>query len=209
MIHKILVKVVLLFNLLVFAGPAHIAAAENQRILVVGDSISAAYGMSISEGWVALLQERLEQQGYEFEVINASISGDTSASGNQRISALLQRHQPSWVIIELGGNDGLRGLPIVSLRVNLSAMIDQSQRAGAQVLLAGMQIFPNYGPRYTQAFKQIYIDLAAEYKVHFVPFILEGVGGQEELIQADGIHPTQEAQAIILENVWRVLGDLL
>ena len=209
MIHKILVKFFLLFQLLAFTGAPHLAAAENQRILVVGDSISAAYGMSISEGWVALLQERLTQQGYDIKVVNASISGDTSASGNQRIATLLQRHQPSWVIIELGGNDGLRGLPIESLRTNLSAMIEKSQQAGAQVLLAGMQIFPNYGPRYTQAFKQVYIDLAAEYEVHFIPFILEGVGGQEEMIQADGIHPTREAQVVILENVWRVLDDLL
>ncbi len=185
------------------------AAAENQRILVVGDSISAAYGMSISEGWVTLLQDRLIEQGNDYKVINVSITGDTSASGKQRIAALLKRHQPAWVIIELGGNDGLRGLSTQALQANLRSMIDQIQAVDAQVLLAGMQIFPNYGPHYTQAFKQVYIDLVEQTEIYFVPFILEGVGRQEGLIQTDGVHPNKQAQPVLLDNVWQVLGGLL
>ena len=176
---------------------------------MLGDSISAAYGMDINDGWVALLQGKLDTENYAYEVINASISGDVSASGAQRISALLAEHQPEWIIIELGGNDGLRGLPLSHLRENLAEMIRKSQQADAQVVLAGMQIFPNYGPRYTTAFKNMYGELSEQYEAELIPFILEGVGGNSRYIQEDGIHPNIDAQAVLLENVWGVLAPLL
>ncbi len=185
------------------------AWAENKTILVVGDSISTAYGLEYEQGWVNLLQTRLSKQGYDYEVINASISGDVTASGRARISKQLQLHSPAIVIIELGGNDGLRGLPIRDLHENLQSMIDQSLESGAQVLLAGMKILPNYGPQYTNEFAQTYVDLAEQSDIHLVPFILEGIGGVSDMMQADGIHPNQQAQSIILDNVWPYLREIL
>ena len=176
---------------------------------MLGDSISAAYGMDINEGWVALLQGKLASENYSYEVINASISGEVSASGAQRINALLAEHKPEWIIIELGANDGLRGLPLTHLRKNLTEMIRKSQQVDAKVMLAGMQIFPNYGPRYTTAFKNLYAELAEQYETALIPFILEGVGGNPKYIQEDGLHPTADAQTVLLQNVWAVLEPLL
>ena len=178
-------------------------------ILIVGDSISAAFGLDTRIGWVALLEQRLKQQGYDDKVINASISGDTSAGGLARLPALLAAHKPEVVIIELGGNDGLRGQQPAQLKQNLAGMIAASQNAGAKVLLLGMQLPPNYGARYTQAFAKVYDELAHEKQVALVPFFLQGVGGNPQLMQADGIHPAADAQGLLLENAWPALKALL
>jgi acyl-CoA thioesterase-1 len=178
-------------------------------VLIVGDSISAAFGLDTRLGWVTLLEQRMKQEGFTDKVINASISGDTSAGGQARLPALLAEHKPELVILELGGNDGLRGQQPTQLQQNLASMIDRSRDAGAKVLLLGMQIPPNYGPRYTNAFKAVYSNLAEEKKVPLVPFFLEGVGGIPELMQADGLHPAAVAQQKLLENVWPTLKPLL
>ena len=178
-------------------------------LLVVGDSISAAFGLDSRQGWVALLEKRLDEEGFEHAVVNASISGDTSAGGAARLSALLAEHKPELVIIELGGNDGLRGQPPAQLQQNLASMIDKSQSAGADVLLLGMRLPPNYGARYTTSFAQVFADLAEQKKVPLVLFFLEGVGGVPGMMQADGIHPTESAQAVLLDNVWPTLKPLL
>ncbi|QNH04228.1 arylesterase [Pseudomonas sp. B11D7D] len=178
-------------------------------LLVVGDSISAAFGLDSRVGWVALLEKRLEEEGFEHAVVNASISGDTSAGGAARLSALITEHKPELVIIELGGNDGLRGQPPAQLQQNLASMIDKSKSAGADVLLLGMRLPPNYGARYTTAFAQVFADLAEQKNVPLVPFFLEGVGGVPGMMQADGIHPTEPAQGVLLDNVWPTLKPML
>jgi acyl-CoA thioesterase-1 len=185
------------------------SSAYAGTLLVVGDSISAAFGMDTRQGWVALLEKRLDEQGFDHQVVNASISGDTSAGGAARLPALLAEHQPELVIIELGGNDGLRGQPPAQLQQNLAAMVQASQQKGAQVLILGMQLPPNYGQRYTTAFAAVFPQVASEFSVPLVPFVLEGVGGVPEMMQADGIHPTAEAQPRLLENVWPTLKPLL
>ncbi|HAL67040.1 arylesterase [Pseudomonas fulva] len=184
-------------------------SATAGTVLIVGDSISAAFGLNTRDGWASLLQTRLRQEGFDDKVVNASISGDTSAGGQARLPALLAAHTPEVVVLELGGNDGLRGQPPAQLRQNLAAMIDQSRQAGAKVLLLGMQLPPNYGVRYTTAFAEVYKELAKDKQVALVPFFLEGVGGVPELMQADGIHPAQGAQQRLLENAWPALKPLL
>lgn len=186
-------------------GPAAFAGT----VLVVGDSISAAFGMDTREGWVALLEERLVEQGFDQQVVNASISGDTSAGGAARLPTLLTEHQPELVIIELGGNDGLRGQPPAQLQQNLAAMVQQSQKIGAKVLILGMQLPPNYGVRYTTAFAAVFATVAQEYATSLVPFVLEGVGGVPAMMQSDGIHPSAQAQPKLLDNVWPTLKPLL
>ena len=178
-------------------------------LLVVGDSISAAFGLETRDGWVNLLASRRQRAAPPRRVVNASVSGDTTAGGRAPQPARGEPHAPQLVLIELGGNDGLRGQPPLQLQQNLAAMIEQSRAAGAQVLLLGMKLPPNYGPRYSSAFEQVYAELAEQEKVALVPFLLEGVGGVRALIQADGIHPTAEAQSILLENVWPTLQPLL
>ncbi|WJN57449.1 arylesterase [Pseudomonas sp. SO81] len=178
-------------------------------VLVVGDSISAALGLDTRQGWVSLLQNRLQEGGFAHQVVNASISGDTSSGGLARLPALLSQHRPQLVIIELGGNDGLRGQPPAQLQQNLARMVDASTAAGAKVLLLGMRLPPNYGQRYTQAFAQVFSDVAADKQVPLVPFLLEGVGGVPGMMQADGIHPAVAAQPKLLENVWPTLEPLL
>jgi acyl-CoA thioesterase I len=182
--------------------------AKQPTVLVMGDSLSAGYGIQLEQSWVTLLQQELVKST-QAKVINASVSGETSGGGLARLSALLTRHKPDVVIIELGGNDGLRGQPINIMQNNLQAMITASQTAGAAVLLAGMQIPPNYGPRYTKQFKETYAKLAEENDVSLVPFLLEDVAAHSDLIQRDGIHPTAEAQPRILKNVLPVLLPLL
>lgn len=177
--------------------------------MVVGDSLSSGYGFSAEQSWVALLQNRLQKEGYVHDVVNASIAGDTTAGGLARLPRLLERHSPELVVIELGGNDGLRGLPVDTLRSNLAQMIEQAQERGAKVLLGGIRIPPNYGPAYTQSLAQVYPALAEQYDVALVPFLLEGVALNRELMQADQVHPTAAAQGIILDNVWQVLRPLL
>jgi len=178
-------------------------------VLVVGDSISAGFGLDSSAGWVALLEKRLEQEGLARPVINASISGDTSAGGLSRLPALLKTHQPAVVIIELGGNDGLRGQSPAQLQQNLARMVKLAKNSGATVLLLGMRLPPNYGKRYTQSFAGVYADVAEQQQIAFVPFFLEGVGGVEGMMQADGIHPTARAQPLLLENLWPFLQPML
>ncbi|WP_263142827.1 arylesterase [Pseudomonas sp. RIT-PI-AD] len=178
-------------------------------VLVVGDSISAALGLDTSQGWVALLEQRLRKEGLERKVVNASISGDTSAGGLARLPALLGEHRPEVVILELGGNDGLRGQPPAQLQQNLASMIDDAQKQGARVLLLGMRLPPNYGARYTRDFAQVYQTLADGKNVALVPFFLDGVGGVPGMMQADGIHPAATAQAKLLDNLWPTLKPLL
>ncbi|MEO1817641.1 MULTISPECIES: arylesterase [Pseudomonas] len=181
--------------------------AAAQGILILGDSISAAFGLEISDGWVSLLERRLEAQNLPFEVHNASVSGDTTAGGLARLPALLARHEPNLVVIELGGNDGLRGLPTDKMQQNLAAMVERSRAAGAEVVLLGMRIPPNYGVRYTSAFEQVFRDVAEQQQVPLVPFVLEGVAGVPELMQADGVHPNAQGQPGILDNAWPVILD--
>nr|WP_298164296.1 arylesterase [uncultured Pseudomonas sp.] len=184
-------------------------AALAGTVLVLGDSISAAFGLDTREGWVALLEKRLAEQGFSHRVVNASITGDTSAGGAARLPGLLAEYRPDWVVLGLGGNDGLRGLPPAQLQQNLAAMIDKAQASGAQVVLLGMLLPPNYGVRYTTAFARVYTTLAEEKNVALVPFFLEGVGGVPTMMQNDGIHPALKAQPVLLENVWPVLKPLL
>lgn len=178
------------------------------KILVMGDSLSAGYGIDINDGWVSLLEEQLTQES-NVQIINASVSGETSSGGKNRLPALLTQHQPDIVILELGGNDALRGQPLKLLEQNLQFMIDASKKANAKVLLAGMQIPPNYGARYSNQFKALFPALAEKNKTGLIPFLLEGIGGNTELMQRDGIHPTAEAQPIIVENVKKELVKIL
>jgi acyl-CoA thioesterase I len=199
-------KILLLLTFL-FAVPA--AAASQPVVLIVGDSLSAGYGLATHENWPSLLQRRLSDAGYPHRVINASISGDTTSGGLARLPRALERHAPEIVLIGLGGNDGLRAIPIPEFRRNLARMIQLSDSAGAKVLLAGIHIPPNYGPDYTQAFHAVFHELAREHETALVPFILEGIALDPKLMQADGIHPTASAQPIILENVWPALEPML
>lgn len=180
-----------------------------QNILLIGDSISAAFGLEIEQGWVSLLQKRLEEQDYPHRVVNASVSGETTAGGLARLPALLEQVHPQLVIIELGGNDGLRGLPVANMQQNLSAMVELSQGSGADVILLGMRIPPNYGPRYSDAFEQVFVDLSQSLDVPLVPFLLEGVGTVPELMLDDGIHPGAAAQPLLLDNAWPVIQQWL
>jgi acyl-CoA thioesterase I len=196
----------------VSAALALMCMAQNAAagtILIVGDSISAGFGLDTRLGWVSLLEQRLEREGHDDRVVNASISGDTSAGGQARLPALLTEHKPDVVIVELGGNDGLRGQLPAQLQQNLAAMIDAAKTAGAKVLLLGMQLPPNYGVRYTEAFARVYTQLADEKQIALVPFFLEGVGGHPELMQADGLHPAAAGQKRLLDNVWPALKPLL
>lgn len=186
-----------------------IPSALAGTVLIVGDSISAGFGLNAAQGWVTLLQERLKKHDPAFDVVNASISGDTSAGGLARLPGLLDRHQPRVVVIELGGNDGLRGQPPAQLKQNLTAMTEAAKSAGAKVLILGMQLPPNYGQRYTRTFAQTFTEVSAEQSVAIVPFMLDGVGAVEGMMQPDGIHPNAAAQPRLLENVWPELVPLL
>lgn len=178
-------------------------------ILVYGDSLSAEYGLARGTGWAALLADRLRQQGLHYSVVNASISGETTAGGASRIAAELARVRPALLIIELGGNDGLRGLSLEATRANLVAMVKAGKDAGARVVLCGMQLPPNYGRDYTQRFRDMYAEIAKAQGAALVPYFLDGIGDRRELFQADGIHPVAQAQPRILDNVWPVLRPLL
>jgi len=195
---------------LVFFSLAIPALASQNRILVVGDSISAAYGIESDAAWARLLQKRLQEQGLtSWQVINASISGETTDGGLRRLPKLLEQHSPQVVVIELGGNDGLRGFPPNVIESNLEAMITLAREADARVLLVGMQIPPNYGERYTTMFANIFPKLSDRYNTALVPFFLQGIYDQDELMQDDGIHPTAPAQPRLLDNLWPELEPLL
>ncbi|WP_227546076.1 arylesterase [Marinobacter fonticola] len=189
---------------------AMLAQANQPTLLIMGDSLSAAYGVQTEKAWVSLLRQRLAEEGFDqWQVANASISGETTDGGERRLAPLLDRHGPEIVILELGGNDGLRGFPPKVTRDNLASMIEQSQQQGARVLLVGIQMPPNFGKRFTDAFAAIYPDLAAKYDTGLVPFFLQDVYNREGFMQDDGIHPTAQAQPALLDNVWPHLQPLL
>ena len=184
-------------------------AARAPVILIVGDSLSAGYGIDLRDAWPTLLQQRLRKQGYPHAVVNASISGDTSAGGRARLPDALKRQRPELVILELGANDGLRGLSLGATRANLEAMIQAVHAAGARVLLVGIHLPPNYGPEYTKKFHAIYHDLARIHNLALLPFLLDGVALNPALMQGDGLHPRAVAQPRVLDNVWSKLLTLL
>jgi acyl-CoA thioesterase-1 len=177
--------------------------------MVFGDSLSAAYGIAQNEGWVALLQRRLEQRRLDYTVVNASISGETTSGGASRIEATLSEHKPAIVIVELGANDGLRGLPVDQMRENLATIIRAAQKAGSRLLLVGMKLPPNYGPKYTAEFEQAFTALSRQYQCALVPFLLAGMATNRSLFLDDNFHPTAKAQPLILENVWTALAPML
>lgn len=199
---------ILLLILGVWGLPA-VAAPAAPVLLVLGDSLSAGYGIDPARGWVAQLEQRLNGDGRPWRVVNASISGDTTRGGRARLPELLERWRPALVVIELGGNDGLRGISLEEMRANLEAMVDLALEREARVLLVGVRLPPNYGPLYIDAFAAVFREVARTRGVPLVPRFLDGVGGDDGLMQEDGIHPTAEAQPRLLENVWPALAPLL
>jgi acyl-CoA thioesterase-1 len=191
---------------LLAAAPSFAAAGT---ILVFGDSLSAAYGLPQEQGWAKLLEKRLRDEGYDYRVANASVSGETTDGGARRLENALQTHRPAVAVIELGANDGLRGQSLDLMRHNLERMIDASRRAKAQVLLVGMRLPPNYGMAYAEKFRETFAGLARSKKIAFVPFLLEGFAENERYFQSDRVHPTSEAQAMMLDTVWKGLKPLL
>lgn len=206
--YKVKIYLFLLLTIVTSLACAQNTTAETIKILVMGDSLSAGYGIDIQQGWVSLLEKEITKK-HAVQIINASVSGETSSGGNSRLPMLLAEHKPDIVILELGGNDALRGQPLKLVAKNLQAMIDASKKIEAKVLLAGMQIPPNYGARYSNQFKALYPKLAEQNQLGLIPFLLEGIGGNETLVQRDGIHPTAEAQPIIVNNVLPELEKLL
>lgn len=193
----------------IFGAAAHAAPVGNPVILVYGDSLSAGYGIDVKRGWVNLLSQRLQQAGYGLQVANASVSGETTTGGLARLPRALAAHDPQLVILELGANDGLRGLPLETTQANLDAMLSMLEKQHRRVLLLGMRMPPNYGERYTQGYAAIFAELARRHRVALLPFLLEGVADRPPLMQADGLHPNEHGQPILLDNVWAVLRPLL
>ncbi len=200
-----MLKKLLFIALLILPLPGWSASV----ILVLGDSLSAAYGMEQKDGWVALLEQRLRDQRHDYTVVNASISGETTWGARNRVKSLLEKYRPAIVIIELGGNDGLRGLPLRDMRKNLESIVRASQAQHAQVLLVGMRLPPNYGNAYTEAFQDIYHQIANAHRIALVPFLLDGIGEDRQQFQSDGIHPSSASQSRLLDNVWPHLRLLL
>jgi len=200
MLRKLLIAWLMCLPLTAWAGGT---------ILVYGDSLSAAYGLAQDAGWATLLQARLKQKGMDYTVMNASISGETTSGGAARMAEALRAHKPKLVILALGANDGLRGLPLAQMRANLGQMLRASKQARSRVLLVGMRLPPNYGESYTRQFAQVYTDLALEYKTGLAPFLLDGVADRRELFQADNLHPVAAAQPIILDTIWKALAPML
>jgi len=202
------VKRFLALLILVFAGTP--ANADTPAILVFGDSISAGYGLArVEQGWVGMLRAKLKDEGYGYQVVNASVTGETTAGGLARLPRALALHHPRVVILELGGNDGLRALPIDQMRSNLGKMVDLAVDSGAQVLLLGMRIPPNYGPEFTEKFFTVFADVARDKKAPLVPFLLNDIALSPNLMQADGVHPNELGQPKLLDNVWPRLRPLL
>lgn len=194
--------------------PQDASAANDQPsgkpvIVVLGDSLSAEYGLPRDSGWVALLRQRLASERIDYNVANASISGDTTSDGRSRLPALMQRLKPAIVIVELGANDALRGVPLATTEANLRAIVESVRRGNAKVVLVGMYVPPNYGPAYTQKFHSLYAQLAQDMRIPLVPFLLAGIENKPDMFQADQIHPTQQAQPALLDNVWPTLKPLL
>ncbi len=200
----------LFFFLVLFVVlPLSVQATDEDTIVILGDSLSAAYGMEVSQSWPSLLQQRLDEDGHAYRVFNSSIAGDTTQGGLARLPRLLEKQRPSIVMIELGGNDGLRGLPIDVTQSNLASMIEQSQSIGAKVILAEIRIPPNYGRTYTQKFNALFHELAEQEGVTLLPFLLEDIALEPGMMQGDGIHPTAAAQPVILDVVWEVMQPIL
>jgi acyl-CoA thioesterase-1 len=197
-------RYVLLFACLA-AAPAHGA----QAIVIFGDSLSAGYGLPQGAGWVDLLQQRLRREKLDYDIVNASISGETTFGGRNRIEAVLREHKPAVVVVELGANDGLRGNAIETTRANLAAIVAACRKAGAKVLVVGMRIPPNYGPVYTRRFEAVFAEVARQQNASLVPFMLDGFADRREMFQADGIHPNEQAQPRVLDNVYKRLRGLL
>ena len=197
----------LTFVLLLTCASAH--AADVPTVLIFGDSLSAGYGIDVDQSWATLLQSRLEQQGYEHRVVNASISGETTEGGAERIGPALANFEPALIILELGGNDGLRGFPPERMRGNLEEIITASKASGAAVVLLGIRIPSNYGPRYTQAFENVFRETAESLDVAWIEFFMEGIALNEDLMQADGIHPNAAAQSTLLDNAWPIIETAL
>lgn len=199
-------------NFLVFLTLLAAAAAQAAgvpTVLVFGDSLSAGYGIDVDQSWPALLQSRLASQGYEYRVVNASISGETTEGGATRIASTLDTFEPELVILELGGNDGLRGFPPERMKTNLKTIIETTKESGASVVMLGIRIPTNYGARYTRSFENVYRELAEELNVPWIEFFMDGVALNEELMQDDGIHPNAEAQSILLDNAWPIICQAL
>lgn len=190
-------------------SPTAIRAADGPAVLVFGDSLSAGYGIDVDQSWPALLQSRLALEGYEHRVVNASISGETTEGGATRIETALESFAPELVILELGGNDGLRGFPPNRIKDNLLTIIRTARNSGADVVLLGIRIPTNYGPRYTRSFENVYRELAEQSGVPWIEFFMDGVALNDGLMQDDGIHPNAEAQPILLDNAWPIISDAL
>ena len=203
-------RVILSFLLFVFSLVFQVSEADDPPvILILGDSLSAGFGMNADDSWVHLLEIRLQERGHSYRILNSSISGDTTQGGLARLPRLLDRYQPEIVIIELGGNDGLRGIDPDVTRKNMTLMIQQSQQNDASVLLAGIKLPPNYGVAYLEQFESMYADLAAKFDTLLVPFFMDGVVFEPGMLQVDGIHPNEKGQPVLLENVWEVLAPEL
>lgn len=204
-----------LFSLILTLSMATVQASapgsesEERVLLVVGDSLSAGYGIPQGKEWVQLLQQTLERDQHSVRVVNASISGDTTSGGLARLEPLLEREKPDWVLIELGGNDGLRGMSLTAMESNLQSMVEMVKQQGALPLLAGIKIPPNYGNKYRSRFEQVFVDVSKRNSVPLLPFLLDGVGGVDNLMQADRIHPNTQAQPIIAENVLNFIEPVL
>ncbi|UCC13276.1 MAG: arylesterase [Gammaproteobacteria bacterium] len=205
-------SVILLVRLLILVfvlNPLIVSAEDRPALLILGDSLSAGYGLARNEAWAALLQRRLQEEGYPHRVINAGISGDTTRGGLARLPRALSIHQPQIVVIELGGNDGLRAIPAEEIRDNLTKLVILSRESGAKPLIAGVTLPPNYGPEYTRSFQAAFESVATEQQVPLTPFILEGIALRQGMMQDDGIHPTAAAQPLILKNLWPWIQTLL
>lgn len=200
-----MLRIILFLVILIIVAPAR----ADPTLLVLGDSLSAGYGIDSKRGWVSLLQHRLQRKGYRYKLVNASISGDTSAGALARLPQTLQRNQPDIVIVAIGGNDGLQGLPLGEMKKNLSRIVALGKKQGATVLLLGIRLPPNYGPAYTNVFHKTYRQVARQNRVPLVPRFLQGVAGNSELMQLDGIHPRAEGQARMLDNIWPRLKLML
>ena len=198
-----------LITLIILCLAAGAQGSECPTVLIFGDSLSAGYGIDVDQSWAALLQARLEQQGYEHRVVNASISGETTEGGAARIDAALETFSPDLVILELGGNDGLRGFPPARMRANLERIAVSAEQSGAAVVLLGIRIPSNYGPRYSRAFEGVFREVAENLDIPWVEFFMEGIALNDDLLQADRIHPTAEAQPILLDNAWPVISATL
>ncbi len=199
----------LIISLLLILLSGSAAGTETPTVLVFGDSLSAGFGMDVDQSWATLLQARLETQGYEHKVVNASISGETSAGGATRIDNALQTFSPKLVILELGANDGLRGFPPAKIKANLETIVKRAQAAGAEVVLLGIKIPSNYGPRYSAEFEAVFRQISEETNIQWIEFFMDGIAFNDELLQDDRIHPNEIAQPILLDNAWPIINAAL